>query len=96
MQLVAIKRLQSRGMALVQVQESLVGANDRSLARWAALPVVFPGVGGYILIVRRPVIANYLRYQPRDGGGETLARSASEGKALPVPRLRFGLVWAYE
>ena len=24
---------------------------------------------------------------------ETLARSASKGKALPVARLRFGLVW---
>ncbi len=41
MQLVAIKRLQSRGMSLVRVQESLVGANDRSLVRWAALPADF-------------------------------------------------------
>ena len=41
LQLVAIKRLQSRGMALVQVQESMVGANDSALGRWAALPADF-------------------------------------------------------
>jgi len=38
LQLVAIKRLQSRGMALVQIQQSLTGADDRVLARWAELP----------------------------------------------------------
>jgi DNA-binding transcriptional MerR regulator len=41
LQLVAIKRLQSRGMTLGQVQESLAGADDRALARWAELPEDF-------------------------------------------------------
>lgn len=41
LQLVAIKRLQSRGLSLVQIQQSIAGADDRSLARWAELPQGF-------------------------------------------------------
>ena len=37
LQLAAIKRLQSRGYTLPQVQEALVGADGRALARWAGL-----------------------------------------------------------
>ena len=37
LQLVCIKRLQARGMALVDVQRSLSGADDKALAKWAAL-----------------------------------------------------------
>jgi DNA-binding transcriptional MerR regulator len=41
LQLVAIKRLQSRGMTLGQIQQSLAGADDRALARWAEIPEDF-------------------------------------------------------
>jgi DNA-binding transcriptional MerR regulator len=40
-QLVAIKRLQARGLSLVEIQRHLVGADDQQLARWAALPSGF-------------------------------------------------------
>jgi DNA-binding transcriptional MerR regulator len=71
MQLVAIKRLQSRGMALVQVQESLVGANYRSLARWAALPADFwqdiPAAGS----ADRPISADALLAETDRPGTES-------------------------
>ena len=38
LQLVAIKRLQARGLSLVEVQRCLAGADDGALARWADLP----------------------------------------------------------
>ena len=38
LQLVAIKRLQARGLSLVQVQQSLSGVDQRTLTRWASLP----------------------------------------------------------
>src|SRR5262245_7539197 len=38
LQLVAIKRLQARGVPLVEVQEKLVGASDAALRRLAKLP----------------------------------------------------------
>jgi DNA-binding transcriptional MerR regulator len=60
MQLVAIKRLQARGMALVQVQESLLGANDRSLARWAALPADFWQDIPAAMPTERPISADAL------------------------------------
>lgn len=41
LQLVAIKRLQSQGRSLVEVQQALAGADDRSLKRHAALPEDF-------------------------------------------------------
>jgi DNA-binding transcriptional MerR regulator len=41
LQLVAIKRLQARGLTLVEIQRHLLGADDRKLARWAALPSGF-------------------------------------------------------
>jgi DNA-binding transcriptional MerR regulator len=37
-QLVAIKRLQARGLSLAEVQERLLGLNDAALARLAELP----------------------------------------------------------
>ena len=40
-QLVAIKRLQSRGLSLAQVQQALAGMDDRALAELAALPADF-------------------------------------------------------
>jgi len=41
LQLVAIKRLQARGLSLVDVQQSLAGADERKLVRWAGLPEGF-------------------------------------------------------
>jgi DNA-binding transcriptional MerR regulator len=41
LQLVAIKRLQAKGLSLAQVQESLAGADTSRLARWAAVPESF-------------------------------------------------------
>jgi DNA-binding transcriptional MerR regulator len=38
LQLVAIKKLQARGLSLVEVQQSLAGADDRTLQRWVGLP----------------------------------------------------------
>ena len=34
----AIKKLQARGLSLVKVQESLAGADEKKLVRWAGLP----------------------------------------------------------
>lgn len=41
LQLAAIKRLQAKGMSLVEIQQSLAGADDRRLARWAGVPNTF-------------------------------------------------------
>jgi DNA-binding transcriptional MerR regulator len=38
LQLAAIKRMQAKGMSLVQIQEALAGADDRRLARWSGVP----------------------------------------------------------
>lgn len=48
LQVVAIKRLQARGMSLVDIQKSVAGADNGSLKRWAALPAGFweAAVGG--------------------------------------------------
>ena len=40
-QLVAIKRLQSHGLSLSQVQQAMLGVDNRRLSRWAALPTGF-------------------------------------------------------
>jgi hypothetical protein len=40
-QLVAVKRLQSRGMSLAEVQQALAGIDDRALAELASLPADF-------------------------------------------------------
>ena len=41
LQIVAVKRLQARGMSLVDIQKNVVGADTSSLKRWAALPAGF-------------------------------------------------------
>jgi len=41
LQIVAVKRLQARGMSLVDIQKNLAGADNGSLRRWAALPAEF-------------------------------------------------------
>ena len=41
LQIVAVKRLQARGMSLVDIQKNLAGADNSSLTRWAALPAGF-------------------------------------------------------
>jgi DNA-binding transcriptional MerR regulator len=47
LQLVAIKRLQARGLTLAQVQEEVLGRSDAALARMAQLPADFdPGPAG--------------------------------------------------
>jgi DNA-binding transcriptional MerR regulator len=42
LQLVAVKRLQARGLALAEIQEKLLGQTDRKLASIAQLPVATP------------------------------------------------------
>lgn len=41
LQIVAVKRLQARGMSLVDIQKNIAGADNSSLKRWAALPAGF-------------------------------------------------------
>ncbi len=41
LQIVAVKRLQARGMSLVDIQKNIAGADNSSLKRWAALPAEF-------------------------------------------------------
>lgn len=41
LQIVAVKRLQARGMSLVDIQKNVSGADNSSLKRWAALPAGF-------------------------------------------------------
>jgi DNA-binding transcriptional MerR regulator len=41
LQIVAVKRLQARGMPLVDIQRNIAGADNSSLKRWAALPAGF-------------------------------------------------------
>jgi len=41
LQIVAVKRLQARGMSLVDIQKNVVGADNSTLKRWAALPTEF-------------------------------------------------------
>jgi DNA-binding transcriptional MerR regulator len=41
LQIVAVKRLQARGMSLVDIQKSIAGADTSSLKRWAAVPAGF-------------------------------------------------------
>jgi hypothetical protein len=41
MQLVAIKRLQAQGRSLVEIQATLMGVGDSTLAKWSALPEGF-------------------------------------------------------
>jgi len=41
LQIVAVKRLQARGMSLVDIQKNIAGADTSSLRRWAALPAGF-------------------------------------------------------
>ena len=43
LQLVAVKRLQARGLPLVAIQQELAGATDAQLARVARLPAATPG-----------------------------------------------------
>jgi MerR HTH family regulatory protein len=43
LQLVAVKRLQARGLPLVAIQQELAGATDTQLARVARLPSTTPG-----------------------------------------------------
>ena len=43
LQLVAVKRLQARGLPLVAIQQELAGATDSQLARVARLPAATPG-----------------------------------------------------
>jgi MerR-like DNA binding protein len=44
LQLVAVKRLQARGLPLVAIQQELAGATDAQLARVARLPGATPGL----------------------------------------------------
>jgi DNA-binding transcriptional MerR regulator len=70
LQLVVIKRLQARGLSLLDVQKSLAGADDRALSRWAELPDGF-----WERVDRRPSRAEshstdqILAAPTRSGGG---------------------------
>jgi DNA-binding transcriptional MerR regulator len=73
LQLVALKRLQAQGMSLVQIQQVLTGADNRSLARWSAVPADF----------WEPATDRLLMEQPLLSAEATLAESAEEGKTTP-------------
>jgi DNA-binding transcriptional MerR regulator len=78
LQLVAVKRLQARGMPLVAIQRELAGATDTQLAGVARIPA-----GG-----RSPVPVERPAAAPRVGPGG--ARRASFWRDRPGPAALFG------
>jgi len=71
LQLVAVKRLQARGLPLVSIQQELAGATDTQLARVARLPA---GVAA------EPAAA-----AARDGDGRAAEDGADSGTAVAAP-----------
>jgi DNA-binding transcriptional MerR regulator len=74
LQLVAVKRLQARGLALVAIQQELAGATDTRLARVARLPAAAAPVAGGVVAPDGGVA----RAPATDG---TAARRAAAGPA---------------
>jgi DNA-binding transcriptional MerR regulator len=77
LQLVAIKRLQTQGMSLVQIQQSLAGTDTRNLARWAVLPLDFwDKTAANLPAERPPLSADTLLAEPAEETGMTTHSSA--------------------
>lgn len=84
MQLAAIKRLQAKGMTLVQIQAALAGADDERLARWAAIPAEFWNRESQAL--EQP--ADFVRLADQNSGPETDPKAQSTvGAPSPRPAL---------
>ena len=95
-QLVAIKRLQSRGLSLAEVQQALAGLDDRALAELAALPADF----WQRATARRETSADSVRlesltYRERSatpsGQPSRQCRRADPAEQPPLPRLALHL-----
>src|ERR687896_2416801 len=54
LQLVAVKRLQAKGLPLVAIQQELAGATDAQLARVARLPATGPPASGRVVPAAAP------------------------------------------
>lgn len=80
LQLVVIKRLQLRGMPLVEVQQAMAGASDRALARWAGLPAGFwDQISAILAAKERPLSPDLLLTESAPRAGKAV---------LPVLRQR--------
>jgi DNA-binding transcriptional MerR regulator len=82
LQLVAVKRLQARGLPLVAIQQELAGATDTQLERVASLPASPATRGGAV---------SPLRARPPDGGGPAPAAETPRA-AAGTPRAVAGRV----
>ena len=91
LQLVAIKRLQARGLPLVAIQAELAGATDAQLAGVARLPVVAPAPKPVIAPTPAPPIASLdaaVPAAPASGAEPALAAAPpvpASGASAPVP-----------
>jgi DNA-binding transcriptional MerR regulator len=80
LQLVAVKRLQARGLPLVDIQRELAGATDTQLARVARLPAS---------PTARDSAGSPLRAGSRDGAGSPLSAETPRAAAGRVRRPEF-------
>lgn len=98
LQLVAIKRLQSQGLPLVEVQKTLAGADDKRLAKWADLPSGFVDQATKSRFAEPEPLARGASRpsDPIDGASERgatrprdfwlqLPKPAADGETPPVP-----------
>jgi DNA-binding transcriptional MerR regulator len=90
LQLVAIKRLQARGLPLVAIQAELAGATDAQLAGVARLPAVAPAPKPVIAPTPAPAIASLdaVPAAPASGAEPALAAAPpapASGAEAPVP-----------
>jgi DNA-binding transcriptional MerR regulator len=90
LQLVAIKRLQARGLPLVAIQAELAGATDAQLAGVARLPAVAPAPKPVIAPTPAPPIASLdaVPAAPASGAEPALAAAPpvpASGAEAPVP-----------
>ena len=91
LQLVAVKRLQARGLPLVAIQQELAGATDTQLARVARLPTTTPGTAPP---PGRPMAAGPAGGQrPRvePGSVPVMARQASFWRERPTTSVADGV-----
>ncbi|HEV8371574.1 MAG TPA: MerR family transcriptional regulator [Actinomycetota bacterium] len=91
LQLVAIKRLQARGLPLVAIQAELAGATDAQLAGVARLPAVAPAPKPVVAPTPAPPIASLdaaVPAAPASGAAPALAAAPpvpASGAEAPVP-----------
>jgi len=91
LQLVSIKRLQAQGMPLVEVQNTLMGADDKRLAGWANLPSGFLDQAGKSRIAgsKRTAHDESLPSEPAGGASDGAAvRPRDFWLQLPEPAVR--------